>query len=95
MITVKSAFLSICLKLCMLTASPYNSSSLILCLIVAGGNFFELYPTNLNPLFYYRYRAAHHETPLVSETRVKCPLLFGMTRTGGFAMPFFNHSKIF
>ena len=36
------------MKLCMLTASPHNSSSLILYLIAAGGNFLELYPTNHN-----------------------------------------------
>ena len=60
----------------MLTASPHNSSSLILYLIAAGGNFFELYPTNLNLLFCSLYRAAPHATPLMSETKVKCPLLF-------------------
>ena len=34
-LTVNSVFLSMCLKLCMLTGSPHNSSSLILYLIAA------------------------------------------------------------
>ena len=41
MITVTFVFLNTCLKLCILTASPHNSSSLILYLIAAGGDFFE------------------------------------------------------
>ena len=48
MITVSSVFLNMCLKLCMLTASLYNSSSIILYVIAAGGNFFELCLTNLS-----------------------------------------------
>ena len=53
MITVNSVFLNMCLKLCLLTVSRHTSSSLILYLLAAGGNFFELYSTNFNaPLFH-------------------------------------------
>ena len=48
MITVKFVFLNMCLKLCMLTAGPHNSSSLILCQSADEGSFFEIYQTNLN-----------------------------------------------
>ena len=48
MITVKSVYLSMCLKLCMLIASLHNSSSQLLHLIADGGTVFELHPTNLN-----------------------------------------------
>ena len=95
MITLNSVFFNMCLKLCILTVSLHNSASQILYLIAAGSNFFELYPANLNLTLCSCYKAAPHATPLVSKTRVKCPLLFDMMSTGGLYMSFFISSKVF